>query len=178
MAFFLLGLIPTFTLTSSQETIIVALGLVYALFAVAIQRALSNPKRLREIQAQISKATKEINQMVKSKVPEAQIMAKQKEIMPLLGESMKSSMKPMFVILPLFLIVYYVLVPKLPLGAPATPKTIQEFFFMVVFIAGIVAAIALMIYDKLQTKRLESTLPKRADQHADQQAINSHRKDN
>ena len=49
-------------------------------------------------------------------------MAKQKEMMPLLGESMRSSMKPMFVILPMFLIVYYVLIPMIPFGAPGHPE--------------------------------------------------------
>jgi uncharacterized membrane protein len=62
-------------------------------------------------------------------------------MMPLLGESMRSSMKPMFVMLPMFLIVYYVLVPMIPFRAPATPKNIQQFFFIVVFISGIVSAI-------------------------------------
>ena len=68
--------------------------------------------------------------------------------MPLLGESMKSSIKPMFVILPMFLIVYYVLIPNVPFPATATPKSIQSFFFIVVFIVGIVSAVVLMIYDK------------------------------
>lgn len=153
-----MGLIPTFTLSQPQEIILIVIAVAYALFAVFIQRKLSNAKRLREIQAQISKTTKEMNQMMKDKVPEAQIMAKQKEMMPLLGESMRSSMKPMFVILPLFLIVYYVLIPKIPFGAPSTPKSIQAFFFIVVFVVGIITAIAMMIYDKQQTKKVEKAL--------------------
>ena len=150
-----MGIIPTFTLSQPQEIIIIVIAVAYAMLAVTIQRKLSNAKRLREIQAEISKVTKEMNKMMKDKVPEAQIVAKQKEMMPLLGESMKSSLKPMFVILPMFLIVYYVLVPMIPFGAPATPKEIQQFFFIVVFISGIVSAIVLMIYDKQQTKKAE-----------------------
>ncbi len=153
-----MGIIPTFTLSQPQEIIIIVIAVAYAMLAVIIQRKLSNAKRLREIQAEISKVTKEMNKMMKDKVPEAQIVAKQKEMMPLLGESMKSSMKPMFVILPMFLIVYYVLVPMIPFGAPATPKSIQQFFFIVVFISGIVSAIVLMIYDKQQTKKVEKVL--------------------
>ena len=148
-----MGLIPTFTLTESQMIIVLVIAVAYALFAVVVQRKLSNAKRLRQIQAQISNVTKEMNLMMKNKVAEAEIMAKQKEMMPLLGESMKSSMKPMFVILPLFLIVYYVLVPKLPLGPSATPTSIQHFFFLVVFVVGIICAVVLMIYDKQQTKK-------------------------
>ena len=162
-----MGLIPTFTLTQSQEMIIIVIAVAYALASVAIQRKLSNAKRLREIQAQISKTTKEMNLMMKNKVPEAEINAKQKEMMPLLGESMRSSLKPMFVMLPMFLIVYYVLIPQIPFGAPSTPKSIQAFFFIVVFIAGILCAVAMMIYDKQATrkeeKRLEATPPPASD---------------
>lgn len=153
-----MGLIPVFTLTQSQEVIIALLAVVYALVSVLIQRKLSNAKRLREIQAHIAKVTKEMNAMMKAKAPDAEINAKQKEMMPLLGESMKSSLKPMFVILPMFLIVYYVLVPMIPFPAPATPKNIQQFFFIAVFISGIVSAIALMIYDKKLTKKEEMVL--------------------
>jgi uncharacterized membrane protein (DUF106 family) len=153
-----MGIIPSFTLDPSQEMIIIVLAVAYALFAIAIQRKLSNAKRLREIQAQISKTTKEMNLMMKNKVPEAEIVAKQKEMMPLLGESMRSSMKPMFVILPMFLIVYYLLIPKLPLGPSATPKSIQDFFFIVVFVVGIISAIVMMLYDKQQTKKTEKAL--------------------
>ncbi len=151
-----MGLIPVFTLTQTQEVIIAILAVIYALVSVAVQRKLSNAKRLREIQAHISKVTKEMNLMMKEKKPDAEIQAKQKEIMPLLSESMRSSLKPMFVILPMFLIVYYVLVPMIPFPAPATPKNIQQFFFVAVFISGIVSAIGLMIYDKYQTKREET----------------------
>jgi uncharacterized membrane protein (DUF106 family) len=155
-----MGLIPTFTLTQSQEIIIIVIAVAYALFAVVLQRKLSNAKRLREIQAHITKTTKEMNLMIKNKAPESEIMAKQKEMMPLLGESMRSSLKPMFVILPMFLIVYYLLIPNLPLGGtpPATPKSIQSFFFIVVFIVGIISAIGLMIYDKQATKKAEKEL--------------------
>lgn len=155
-----MGLIPTFTLSQSQEVIIAILSIIYAIVSVAIQRKLSNAKRLRDIQAHISMVTKEMNQMIKDKVPDAQISAKQKEIMPLLSESMRSSLKPMFVILPMFLIVYYVLIPMLPFSAPSTPKSIQSFFFICVFVAGIVAAVTLMVYDKKMTKKEEKQLAK------------------
>jgi len=153
-----MGLIPTYTLTQSQETLIAVLAILYAVVSIVIQRKLSNAKRLREIQAHISKVTKEMNQMMKNKVPDTEIAAKQKEIMPLLGESMKSSMKPMFVMLPMFLVVYYVLIPMIPFGSPATPKSIQSFFFIAVFVSGIVSAIAMMIYDKKMTKKEEMAL--------------------
>ncbi len=160
-----MGLIPTFIMTQPQEAIIIVIAILYVMLSVAIQRKLSNAKRLREIQAKISEVTKEMNQMMKAKAPEAQIAAKQKEMMPLLGESMRSSLKPTFVIIPLFLIVYYVLVPMLPLGAPSTPKSIQQLFFITVFILGIVSAVILMIYDKQQTKKIVIIDEKKEEHH-------------
>ena len=113
------GLRPEHTPSPNpRRLILIVIAVAYALFlCFRCRGSYRTPSRLREIQAQISKTTKEMNQMMKDKVPDAQIMAKQKEIMPLLGESTRSSMKPMFVILPLFLIVYYVLIPNILFGS-------------------------------------------------------------
>jgi uncharacterized membrane protein (DUF106 family) len=151
------SLIPNFGLAQSSMVIVVALAIVYAASTVVLQRKLSNAKRMREINAKIQKVTKEMNQMVKNKAPEAEIAARQKEIMPLLHESMKSSLKPMFVVLPIFLVVYYLLLPMLPFAAAANnTKGVQGLFFIVVFITGMVLAITMMIHDRKMTKLEEA----------------------
>lgn len=148
-----MGLIPTFTgLTTGTEMIILAIAIIYALGTIALQRKVMNAKKMRQIQAKIQKESKELNEMVKRKAPDAEIAAKQKAMMPLLSESMKSSIKPMFVILPLFLIVYYVIVPALPL-APGNTKSVQGFFFICAFVIGLIAAIILMISDRKTAKK-------------------------
>lgn len=155
-----MGLIPTFTLDGSQELIIVAIAFVYTIIIVALQRKLSNAKRLRDIQAHISVVTKEMNKMMKDKVPEAQILAKQKEVMPLLKESMMLSMRSMVVILPMYVIMLYVIIPHISLGTSATTSSIRNFFIIVVIALGLVAAIIMMVYDKSQVKKEERQLEK------------------
>jgi uncharacterized membrane protein (DUF106 family) len=134
---------------------ILIIAVVYALGSVALQRKVSNAKKLRQTQSKVQKVSKELNEMVKNKASQEAIAAKQKEMMPLLSESMKSSIKPMFVILPLFLVVYYVLVPALPF-ASGNVKSVQGFFFIAVFVIGFIAAIILMINDRRITKKEEA----------------------
>ncbi len=151
------ALIPNFGLAQSSMIIVAVLAIIYAACTVVLQRKLSNAKRMREINAKIQKVTKEMNQMVKNKAPEAEISARQKEIMPLLHESMKSSLKPMFVVLPIFLVVYYLLLPMLPFAAAANnTKGVQGLFFTVVFVTGMVLAVAMMVHDRRMTKLEES----------------------
>jgi uncharacterized membrane protein (DUF106 family) len=131
---------------------VIVIAVVYTAVSILAQRKLSNPKRMREIQYKAKMMQKEMNEMLKNKAPQEQLMAKQKEFMPLMGEQLKSSMKPMMVILPLLLVVYYVLMPVLPLGA-GNLNSSKELFFIVVFALGIVSAIVIMVYDRAKTKK-------------------------
>ncbi len=110
-----MGLLPVLPL--NVELIVVGMAVAYTLISIFAQRKLTNPKRMREIQYKAKMMQKEMNEMMKNKASQEELMAKQKEFMPLMGEQMKNSMKPMLVILPLLLIVYYVIMPVLPLGA-------------------------------------------------------------
>lgn len=155
-----MGLIPTFTLTGNQEVIIFLIALAYTTIVVFIQRKLSNAKRLRDIQAHVALVSKEMNQMLKNKAPEAEVMAKQKEIMPLLKESMTLSMKPMLVLLPMYAIMLYLIIPAIPLGTSATVSSVRSFFIIVVIGTGLAAAAIMMVYDKQQVKKGEKKLEK------------------
>lgn len=149
-----MSLIPTslnFGLAQGAMIAVIALAVVYAISTVIIQRKLSNAKRMREINAKISKVTKEMNQMVKNRAPEAEIAARQKEIMPLLHESMKASFKPILVVMPMFLVVYYVLLPMLPFAA-GNAKGVQGLFFIVVFVVGLVLAAVMLVNDRRLAK--------------------------
>ena len=134
-----------------DELIVIVTALAYTLASVAIQRKLSNPVRLQEIQIQINKISKELNEMIKNNAPKEAITEKQKEIMPLMGESMKAQFKPMVIILPLFFIVYYALVPLIPIGVKSI--SLQESFFVAVLIIGFITSIALMIKDRAKAKK-------------------------
>lgn len=146
-----MGLIPV--LPENIEILLIVIAVVYTAVSIAAQRLLSNPKKMREIQAKVQLMQKEMNAMLKSGAPQEDLMKKQKEFMPLLGEQMKSSMKPMLVILPLLLLLYYFIIPHIPIIAANNVKSSKSFFFIVVFGLGIVSAIVVMIYDRMKTKQ-------------------------
>lgn len=145
----LAGLIPS--LPENIEILIIVMALIYTAISIAAQRLLANTKRMREIQAKVLVMQKEMNEMLKSNATQEQLMAKQREFMPLVGEQMKNSMKPMFVILPLLLITYYLVIPNLGLGSNLSAS--KELFFILVFGIGMVCAIAILVYDRIMIKK-------------------------
>lgn len=144
--------------------VVVAVAIAYAAGALLLQRKLTNPKRMREIQRRLKVHTKMLNEMVKSGAPKDAIAAKQGEVMPLFSESMKSQMKPLLVVLPLFIVLYYALLPLLISSMGASGSTInfilpdltyENFFFVVVFIIGMALSISVMVYDRKKGKAEE-----------------------
>ena len=138
-------------LPQNVEIVVVAIAIAYTVISIVIQRKLSNPKKMREVQAKIQIVQKEMNEMLKRNAPQNELMSKQKEIMPLMGESMKSSMKPMFVIFPLLILTYYLIIPSLPFGSNNV-ASIKTTFFYIVFILGMVSAVIIMLYDRKKAK--------------------------
>jgi uncharacterized membrane protein (DUF106 family) len=138
------------SLPIGAELIIIVIGVAYTLASVFLQRKLMNPKRMREVQGRIKLLTNEMNALVKSNATKEQIAAKQGEVMQLMSESMRSSLKPMFVVLPIFLVLYYVMLPAMPLGAA---KSVQSLFFYTVFVLGLIASAAVILYDRSQAKK-------------------------
>lgn len=157
-----MSIIPNFGVGESAMIAIVLIAVAYAIVNITVQRKISNAKRMRQINAQMTKLSKELNDMIKNKANQADIEAKQKEMMPMLKESMMSSFKPMFVILPMFALVYYVLIPMLPFSAGHV-KGVQELFFITVFIVGFVLAMVLLVRDrkiaKMETEQNASGQP-------------------
>lgn len=145
-----MGLIPS--LPTNVTIVIIVMALVYTGVSVAVQRLLGNPKRLREIQAKVQVIQKEMNAMIKSKAAPEELMKKQKEIMPLMGEQMKYSMKPMIVIFPLLIIMYYVIIPHMPLFSQDLAAS-KSMFFIVVLIVGLITAGIIMVYDRKMIKQ-------------------------
>lgn len=137
------------------ELAVVLLGAAYILMAAVIQRKLSNPVKMREIQTRIKELTKEMQDMAKRNLD---VKEKQNEIMPLMGQSMKLQMKSMFVVLPIFYAVYYVVLPQM-FGAFALtdanifiPLTLSGLFFAVVLIGGLALSMGILSYDKRKAK--------------------------
>lgn len=134
----------------ADELIIVVIALLYTLLSVGLQRKLSNPVRQQEVQLKMNAISKELNAMIKSNAPKEQIAAKQKEIMPLMSESMRAQFKPMLIILPLFFVVYYALVPMIPLGVKSA--SMQNAFFVAVLIFGLVTSMVFLVKDRKKAK--------------------------
>lgn len=142
--------------------ILVAIAVLYAIGSIFLQRKLTNPKRMREIQRTIKEHSNKLSALVKSGATKEEIAARQSQIMPLLSESMKSQMKPMFVVLPLFIVLYYFLVPGIinTMGAAKSTVTFivpnlsyQYFFFLVEVIIGMAASVTVMVYDRKTAKK-------------------------
>lgn len=130
--------------------IIVAIAMVYVVASVFVQRKLSNPKKMRYLQARIKGIQGEFTQMMKSNAPKEQINAKQMELLKHTKESMQNSMKPMIVIFPMLLIFEYALLPSLPLGVSVA--SMQSMFFWAIVILGLASSVVIMLYDRKKMK--------------------------
>lgn len=136
---------------------ITAIAIIYVLFSVYVQRRLVDMKHMQEVQETIKAKSKELNEMTKSKVSNDVLMAKQKEITTLLGQSMRSQLKPMFVILPIFFVVYYLVFPAVFTTNPNVTVPIlawtlnyKSYFIGVAFIVGIILSFGLMFRDRIR----------------------------
>jgi uncharacterized membrane protein (DUF106 family) len=144
----------TTPMTTVLELEIVGFAALYSIVAILIQRVIVDTKKMRELNLQVRELQKEMNELVKSKAPQEHIMNKNKEMMPLLSETMKKQMKPMLVLLPLSLIVYGAVVPFIFAGAKGTyidfiwKLSYTTFFIVSLFIIGFVIAMFVQVYDK------------------------------
>jgi len=138
--------------------LIVLIAVLYTLFSFVIQRKMANMKKVYEMQEIIKQKSKELSDMVKNGAKNEELMLKQREVMSLASKSMINQMKPMIIILPLFLVVYYWL---LPLIFPTHPAIIidgvkiayNNFFIIVVFVFGLILSFSVMLIDRSKRKR-------------------------
>jgi uncharacterized membrane protein (DUF106 family) len=138
--------------------LIVLIAVLYTLFSFIIQRKMANMKKVYEMQETIKQKSKELSDMVKNGAKNEELMLKQREVMSLASKSMINQMKPMIIILPLFLVVYYWL---LPLIFPTHPTIVIDgakfayntFFIIVVFIVGLILSFSVMLIDRSKRKK-------------------------
>ncbi len=136
---------------------ITVIAVVYVLFSVFTQRKLIDMKRMQEVQEVIKAKSKELNDMAKQRVSQEVLMAKQKEITTLLGQSMKSQLKPMFVVLPIFFVMYYLVFPAVFVTNPNVTVPIismtmnyKSYFILVAFVLGLLLTGVLMLRDRMR----------------------------
>jgi uncharacterized membrane protein (DUF106 family) len=147
------------TLPFNAELLVFAIAIVYTFTSVALQRRLADPKKLREMQDRMKSLSSELNSMIRSNAAQDAIKAKQQELMPLMSTSMMAQFKPMLVILPIFLVLYYWILPQTMFGPAAQVQffilrgsAAQVIFFMVVFVLGLVSSFVVLSYDKKKAK--------------------------
>ncbi|MGA3020797.1 MAG: EMC3/TMCO1 family protein [Candidatus Micrarchaeales archaeon] len=146
------------------EIEITIIALVYVIFSISTQRKLINPKRNYEIQDAIKQKSKELSELSRNKASQEQLLAKQREVTALLSESMKSQLKPMFVILPIFFVMYYVLFPAIfPSDSTVTLLSMKfdykTYFIILAFVFGLALSIIMMARDRIKMKKEASNAP-------------------
>jgi len=152
--------------------LIVLIAILYTLFSFVIQRKMANTKKVYEMQEIIRQKSKELSDMVKNGAKNEELMLKQREVMSLASESMINQMKPMLIILPLFLVVYYWLLPSI---FPTHPEVIiggikfayNTFFIIVVFTFGLILSFSVMLIDRNKRKKEQQAKISQAAKQAD-----------
>lgn len=137
--------------TTAME--LIAIAAVYATFTLLLQRRLANVDKMYEIRARMNEGTKRLTEIIKNKASKEEIAEKQKEVMAISSESMKLQLRSMIVILPLFLILYYFLLPlKFNLSSTLTilsyTISYHTFFIAILFVIGILLSIGFSMYDR------------------------------
>jgi len=152
------------TLTAMPTAVAVAvvvIGMVYAVGSIFLQRKVTNPAKQREIQAKVKILTKEMQEKVKRN---EDISAHQKQLMTHMGESMKLQMRSMFLILPLFLVIYYLALPYVFKPYQNTdvvlwsiPLTYTSLFFATALIVGLISSGVILLRDRKLIKAMQQT---------------------
>ena len=131
------------------------IGIVYALIAIVIQRKLTNPLKSIEVQIIMQERLKEIKDLAAT--DKELYTKKQQEVSKMMMDNMKQQFKPLIVTFPMFLGVFYWLLPYLFSGFLATtpeltilsmPLTYSQFFIAIIFVIGMVASLTLQSRDK------------------------------
>ncbi len=137
---------------------LISAGVAYAIFSVVIQRRLSNIDKMYELRARMGQHTKELMEMTKTNAPKEKIASKQKDLTNTSMESMKNQMKPMLIVLPIFAVVYYLLIPMgfgksgISISLLGFTLNYQLLFIVVTFVSGIVLSILFSMRDRKRLK--------------------------
>ncbi len=136
---------------------LIGVAFVYAMFSLLLQRKLGNVDKMYEIRARMNQHQKALMDLVKSNAAKEEISMKQKEVMDVSTESMKLQFKPMLVVFPAFMLLYYVLLPMhFNMAASLTilsyTLSYHWFFVGILFVAGILLSTVFSIYDRRRLK--------------------------
>ncbi len=136
---------------------LIAIAILYVSFSVFAQRRIANYKRIKEIKKEMDAKMKELRAFEKD-VSKEIVELKQKEITELASESMKHQIKPTLIILPIFFLLFYVLLPMLfpaTLTVTVLSYTLpyKTFFIAASFVLGMLSSILLAAYERVTAKK-------------------------
>jgi uncharacterized membrane protein (DUF106 family) len=134
-----------------------AVAILYGTFSILLQRKLVNVDKMYEIRARMNDGSKSLTDMIKANADKAAISEKQKEIMDISSESMKLQFKPMLIIFPIFLLLYYEILPlhfnmSATLSIASVTLSYHWFFVGALFIIGIILSTVFSMYDRKRLK--------------------------
>ncbi len=132
---------------------IIVIAVLEVTLSIFLQRKLINQKKMRSLTRKMNEKSKELRELIKSNAAQDVIASKQKEIYPLMMEQTKHQFKS-FVILPIFLAIYYVVLPAM-FGSKNyffMGLGYLEVFFVVVFVMGIISSVIVLLYDRKKAK--------------------------
>ena len=139
--------------------ILVALAIGYVALSTFLQRKLANSKRLIEIDAIMKKKMAELKEHAKNEEHEL-MMAKNKELAALMKESTTARLKPTLVILPVFFILIYVILPALipsnsfSVTIMSFKFTAETFFVAVAFVIGFPSSMVILAMDRKKAAKI------------------------
>jgi uncharacterized membrane protein (DUF106 family) len=150
------GAVAAIPLPTNIAIAIVIIAAAYAISSVILQRKINHPTKMREMQTRMNALTKEMVAKMKSKEDYSHLQAEHNKLM---AATMKNTFKTMAVTLPIFALLYYVM---LPMGFGAfkgdtvnfiIPLNYQSLFFWTAFALGMVVSFGLMARDKVKAKK-------------------------
>ncbi len=140
------------------DPVIIALlilgGIGYAMLIILLQHKLTNMRQVYKLQNTMKEKQKNLTALTKMEnVAKADLEAAQKEIMQLASESMKHQMKPMLIIFPISLIVFYYVLPLVPgIATPPFIPIVHLSYYQGLFV--LVGAIFNVLLTRIIMKRL------------------------
>lgn len=139
------------------ELIILIIAASYAAASALLQRRITNVERMYELRAKMNIKTKDLMALAKANAEQKVLAEKQKELTELSMQSMKIQMKPMLIILPIFLLLYYVILPAVIVSSATITvlsyKMSYKFFFIAAaFVTGILISLVASVYDRRRLK--------------------------
>jgi uncharacterized membrane protein (DUF106 family) len=156
------GAIATIPLPTNIAIAIVMIAAAYAILAIVLQRKINHPSKMREMQTRMNALTKEMVEKMKKKEDYSHLQAEHTRLM---GQTMKNTFKTMAVTLPIFALLYYVM---LPMGFGTfkgdtiniiMPLTYQSLFFWTAFAIGMIVSMLLMARDRrIEKKKAPATV--------------------